>query len=512
MKLKLNDDQIPRELPSYSAVRRRYVFTYFVTICLGMLLYYMLLDIMQATFALKTSGYELYYLYYFPYYAGVIASAFKFAAKKRTMIFFNLTACVGVIVLAAAHSYFAGLVIGSCLIYFSGGYFDSITPVYLFETSPKEVFAVAGTFGYLSTTGGHFFAAMLLYIAYGISKEYTVVIALCLTLIFAAAQLVLLTYFGKTPLELMREKKEDECKAELKKMYVYEEGAEERFADIQHVDRTTDRYTVPIYKLILFPPRYRKALIAGLVIGFMQGVIIYFFETFVCSRSSKGDSSDLYCQEQKYDPSKGLLALAFIYLLVIGPVIFFLDRLEPYGRVRLFIFGTAATLLILLVILGFSFVSGSDLVYNWSTYVITGLILFYSIVVFSATLGPLFIIYIPEILPLPGVSLVFIARSLGHWFELIFQQVGDYSPVLMIGLLSGAVVFYWYRMKESRGLTDMGLYELYQDEVGKRDAQALREKMAGEPKREGQGDAGKVAEAEVVPKDEGVDKRGPDQV
>ncbi len=89
-----------------------------------------LLDIMQDVYALKTSGYEYYYLYFLPYYAGIIIAALKLAPKKYTMILFNLIASAGVIVLAAAHTYFAGLAVGSCLIYFAGGFFDLVTVMY----------------------------------------------------------------------------------------------------------------------------------------------------------------------------------------------------------------------------------------------------------------------------------------------------------------------------------------------------------------------------------------------
>ncbi len=79
---------------------------------------------------------------------------------------------------------------------------------------------------------------------------------------------------------------------------------------------------------MLFPARYRQALFVGLVIGFVQGIITYFFDEFVCSMSSGGSITDLYCQQQTFDPSKGFLALMFLYLLAVGPAIFFLVRLE----------------------------------------------------------------------------------------------------------------------------------------------------------------------------------------
>ncbi len=50
-----------------------------------------------------------------------------------------------------------------------------------------------------------------MYIAYEISEEHLLVIALCLTLIFPIVQLVMLMFYGKTPLELLQLGKEDEA-------------------------------------------------------------------------------------------------------------------------------------------------------------------------------------------------------------------------------------------------------------------------------------------------------------
>ncbi len=60
----------------------------------------------------------------------------------------------------------------------------------------------------------------------------------------------------------------------------------------------------------------------------------------------------------------------------------------------------------------------------------------------------------------------------------------------------------------------MELYELYQDEAGKRDAQVLREKLAREPKKKGMPGvvaAAKLAEA-VVPKAPETGKLGPGHI
>eukprot|EP01022_Parablepharisma_sp_SALTPOND_P033446 TRINITY_DN88747_c1_g1_i1.p1 TRINITY_DN88747_c1_g1~~TRINITY_DN88747_c1_g1_i1.p1 ORF type:complete len:161 (-),score=7.51 TRINITY_DN88747_c1_g1_i1:1338-1820(-) len=127
---------------NYKAVKKCYVFSYFAVVCLGVLIYCsflwvsllfvdMLLDLIQAVLVLQPGG-EIasYYLYYLPYYAGILIAAVRPLAKKYLVTGFNLSATFGILILVAAHQTKVGLRLGIGLIHFAGGFFETITPIY----------------------------------------------------------------------------------------------------------------------------------------------------------------------------------------------------------------------------------------------------------------------------------------------------------------------------------------------------------------------------------------------
>jgi len=44
-------------------------------------------------------------------------------------------------------------------------------------------------------------------------------------------------------------------------------------------------------------------------------------------------------------------------------------------------------------------------------------------------------IYLPEILPLSGVTIAIFFKAIGRNFEFLFRLTGVYSPLIMIGFL-----------------------------------------------------------------------------
>ncbi len=106
-----------------------------------------------------------------------------------------------------------------------------------------------------------------------------------------------------------------------------EADARARYVDIQKVIELTDKYTVSIFRMATFPPLYRNALLVGIVIGFSQGVITVFFQNFLCDLATN-ETTRSYCQKQMYDVSGGLLSMLLLYIVAVGPVLFYLYRLE----------------------------------------------------------------------------------------------------------------------------------------------------------------------------------------
>jgi len=139
--------------------------------------------------------------------------------------------------------------------------------------------------------------------------------------------------------------------------------------------------------MLTFPRQYRIPLIVGIVVGFSQGVISIFFERFICNLT-EDESTRLYCQEKIYNPDHMMMSMFLLNIFTIGPTALFICKLEKFGRRKLFIFGFIATLLTLIIIQGFARWQSKSEYFEINTMVIQGLLLFYTIIVYSATLGP----------------------------------------------------------------------------------------------------------------------------
>jgi len=138
---------------------------------------------------------------------------------------------------------------------------------------------------------------------------------------------------------------------------------------------------------MFFPRRYRMSLIIGIAVGFSQGIITVFFETFVCALADKG-TARLYCREQLYDPSTGFLALTFLNILSIGPTLLFLFKFEKFGRAKILLYGTIATIIMLVLTQVFSRGISQKDYFDWYVYVVQVIIILYVIFIYSASLGP----------------------------------------------------------------------------------------------------------------------------
>jgi len=78
---------------------------------------------------------QYYYVYFFPYYGGLILSAILWKGKRVLVSVFTIITCVGIIVLAwqdllVKNDKVIWIGIGTGLINFSGGYYEGMTPLY----------------------------------------------------------------------------------------------------------------------------------------------------------------------------------------------------------------------------------------------------------------------------------------------------------------------------------------------------------------------------------------------
>lgn len=213
-----------------------------------------------------------------------------------------------------------------------------------------------------------------------------------IAILIAVVPAIVFLYCQPTPIELFTNGQKEECMWELSKMYKAEDDAQRRFVDIQDTLEITDKYTVSIVRFAFCPWDYRRALAIGVGVGLSQGIIDAFFKNYLC-HIMNSNPGFAYCEKQIYSVNSDFTYLIFLNVLAIGPTIFFLsflERLSPsssidYGRVRLFIFGMISTFSILLLMQLFIGISKYA---PWSGYVSQGLLLFYTIIVYSATLGP----------------------------------------------------------------------------------------------------------------------------
>ncbi|MDR3548628.1 MAG: hypothetical protein P4M11_10265 [Candidatus Pacebacteria bacterium] len=74
--------------------------------------------------------YRYYYVYFLPYYGGLLLSGVLPYAKRWMTIWFNLADCLGILVLAVFYDTESGRALGVGLIHFAGGFFEGITAVY----------------------------------------------------------------------------------------------------------------------------------------------------------------------------------------------------------------------------------------------------------------------------------------------------------------------------------------------------------------------------------------------
>eukprot|EP01022_Parablepharisma_sp_SALTPOND_P005085 TRINITY_DN121634_c0_g1_i1.p1 TRINITY_DN121634_c0_g1~~TRINITY_DN121634_c0_g1_i1.p1 ORF type:complete len:468 (-),score=9.49 TRINITY_DN121634_c0_g1_i1:154-1557(-) len=364
---------------------------------------------------------KYYSTYFLPFYAGLFFSCIFTFAKKLQVMSFSFIMTLGAIVFLIEYMLDAEHSAGIGIINFAGGFFEGITPTYrkflaaedktiVFEVAPKEAFAVAGTIGYLAvfcspfnnqdplqTLTANFMSALILYLSLWISPTKNIVIALIMGVLLTAAPMILLPMYGKTPIELFTERRMEECREEIGKMYETEYDAKKRYVDVQNVVQLTDKYSVSFFGLLKCPSSYRNALLVGIIIGLSQGIINVFFEQFFCHLADT-DTTLSYCQNKFYNPESGFAYLFFLNILAIGPTLFFLYSLERilqcsynligHGRVKLFIVGMAGTVIVLAIIQIFARVSTITTFFGWNAYIVQGLLMTYTIVIYSSTLGP----------------------------------------------------------------------------------------------------------------------------
>eukprot|EP00826_Nyctotherus_ovalis_P041011 TRINITY_DN4085_c0_g4_i1.p1 TRINITY_DN4085_c0_g4~~TRINITY_DN4085_c0_g4_i1.p1 ORF type:complete len:483 (-),score=121.79 TRINITY_DN4085_c0_g4_i1:121-1569(-) len=472
------------EVAGYGALRRSYLFPYFMVISYGLFIYCTCVqhvDVLKELAIMGTSSVSKPYsemrnylsTYIIPFYVGMIFSCILDCPKRDKSLIFSFIMTLGALTLVAEYKLKWGFSLGIILTNFAGGFFDSIVPSFLFEVSPKESFPVAGTIAYLGTSIVHFVVIVILYLARWINEEHRYVIALTIGLVLSVVPLACFPFYTSTPIELAREQRKDECRKELERMYNTEYGVRRRYGDIQNVLRLTDRYNVSIFKMVTLPPMYRNALFVGIGVGLSQGLINSFFENYIC-KIIDNDTTFLYCASEALNLNSGFAYLLFLSILVIAPVFFFLFYLERYGRSILFIFGMGGTIVVLLIIIVFTLVQKYATISLWPIYIVQGIIMFYSIIVYSATLGPCFMIYVPEILPIPGVTIAIVTKTLGKMGGDAILKLEVYSPFLMLFFTVLYVVFYVKVIKETKWLTDMELHVLY---MKKEDREALVERI-----------------------------------
>ncbi|MGV9903956.1 sugar porter family MFS transporter [Streptomyces sp. NPDC003388] len=287
---------------------------------------------------------------------------------------------IGTAILVAAPGYGA-LLVGRVVLGLAVGAASATVPVYLSEVSPKEIRGRVLTLNQLMITTGILISYFinLLFASGGQWRGMFAVGALPALGIVVGALWVL----PESPQWLIRHGRRDEARALIVSV-AGEERADHLIEQAQRRETQGLRSDSPRAGgwRVLLEPRVRAALIVGLTLAAVQqfggiNTIIYYAPTTIENTGLSASNSILYS-----------VAIGVINLLMTIVAIKLVDRA---GRRRLLL-GSLASMLVVLALLGLSFVIGMNALLSLLFMVVY-------IAAFAVGLGPVFWVLIGEIFP-----------------------------------------------------------------------------------------------------------------
>ncbi|MFF0834827.1 MULTISPECIES: sugar porter family MFS transporter [unclassified Streptomyces] len=287
---------------------------------------------------------------------------------------------IGTAILVAAPGYGA-LLVGRVVLGLAVGAASATVPVYLSEVSPKEIRGRVLTLNQLMITTGILISYFvnLLFASGGQWRGMFAVGALPALGIVVGALWVL----PESPQWLIRHGRRDEARALIVSV-AGEERADHLIEQAQRRETQGLRSDSPRAGgwRVLLEPRVRAALIVGLTLAAVQqfggiNTIIYYAPTTIENTGLSASNSILYS-----------VAIGVINLLMTIVAIKLVDRA---GRRRLLL-GSLASMLVMLALLGLSFVIGMNALLSLLFMVVY-------IATFAVGLGPVFWVLIGEIFP-----------------------------------------------------------------------------------------------------------------
>lgn len=287
---------------------------------------------------------------------------------------------IGTAILVAAPGYGA-LLVGRVVLGLAVGAASATVPVYLSEVSPKEIRGRVLTLNQLMITTGILISYFvnLLFASGGQWRGMFAVGA------FPALGIVVgaLWLLPESPQWLIRHGRRDEARALIVSV-AGEERADHLIEQAQRRETQGLRSDSPRAGgwRVLLEPRVRAALIVGLTLAAVQqfggiNTIIYYAPTTIENTGLSASNSILYS-----------VAIGVINLLMTIVAIKLVDRA---GRRRLLL-GSLASMLVMLALLGLSFVIGMNALLSLLFMVVY-------IAAFAVGLGPVFWVLIGEIFP-----------------------------------------------------------------------------------------------------------------
>ncbi|GEK01227.1 sugar porter family MFS transporter [Streptomyces sp. 1-11] len=287
---------------------------------------------------------------------------------------------IGTAILVAAPGYGA-LLVGRVVLGLAVGAASATVPVYLSEVSPKEIRGRVLTLNQLMITTGILISYFinLLFASGGQWRGMFAVGALpALGIVVGALWLL-----PESPQWLIRHGRRDEARALIVSV-AGEERADHLIEQAQRRETQGLRSDSPRAGgwRVLLEPRVRAALIVGLTLAAVQqfggiNTIIYYAPTTIENTGLSASNSILYS-----------VAIGVINLLMTIVAIKLVDRA---GRRRLLL-GSLASMLVMLALLGLSFVIGMNALLSLLFMVVY-------IAAFAVGLGPVFWVLIGEIFP-----------------------------------------------------------------------------------------------------------------
>lgn len=392
--------------------------------------------------------------------AFVGGSAAQRFGRRKSMIIADLIAIFGMgLTLVANYPLF---VIGRMITGFCCGLNSSIVPVYVGEMAPLPIKGTTGSCNQLLVCLGSLVAYLF---GFGLPTSgpgegflwqnwWRIMLGFPIITCLLRTLLLTTVFSYETPKYLVVNGHEEEARASLSKIYVGD-YATEQLIWLKREREEDHRSGTMSYKE-LFTKKYRMRFFIGCFVSLSQQMTginaLIFYSTTIFKDSSKGDTN------------LAVLFTTLFAVLNLVATLFSGQVLKRFGRKPILVVGDLGMSLCILVIciLSLESVGASSFL---------PIPVFFYIIVFGLTYGPIVYVFSVEILPDIGVGIAILINWLGAFLVALFfpplsERAGNEVAFGVFGVYSLlALLVIIFGVKETRGLSQAEINDLYDPPV-----------------------------------------------